>query len=148
MSRWPLTLASCVLATTLAIPTAARASHEIQNLLERINHHRAALGLPTLKWDDRLAAVARRHSNDMVRRQFFDHVNPDGDDPFVRMEHAGIRYSAAGENLASGQTIGAQVFEGWMRSRGHRRNLENRDFTRIGLAVSQRRWTCLLSRPR
>jgi len=137
-----------VFAVALPLSTQARATNEIQDLVDRINDHRAALGRTTLKWDDRLAAVARRHSSDMVRRDFFDHVNPDGDDPFDRMDHAGIRFSSAGENLAWGQSTGAQVFEGWMNSRGHRHNLENRDFTHIGIGLYQRRWTCLMSRPR
>ena len=137
-----------VLATALVLPPRAHAVSQIQDLIDRINDHRAAIGRPTLRWDDRLAALARRHSADMVRRDFFDHINPDGDDPFDRMDHAGIRYSTAGENLAWGQTTGAQVFDGWMNSRGHRKNLENREFTHIGIGLYQRRWTCLLSRPR
>jgi len=146
--RSTIALALFVLAMALPMATVARAANEIQDLVERINDHRAALGRPTLKWDERLAALALRHSTDMVRRDFFDHINPDGDDPFDRMDHAGIRFSRAGENLAWGQATGAQVFEGWMNSGGHRHNLENRDFTRIGIGLYQRRWTCLMSRPR
>lgn len=137
-----------VLAAALVLPPRAQSVSQVQDLIGRINDHRVATGRPTLQWDDRLAALARRHSVDMARRDFFDHINPDGDDPFDRMDHAGIHYSTAGENLAWGQTTGAQVFEGWMNSRGHRKNLENREFTRIGIGLYQRRWTCLLSRPR
>jgi len=145
--RAPILRALFVLVLALTSAPAARATNEIQDLVDRINHHRAALGRPVLKWDQHLAAVARRHSTDMARREFFDHVNPDGDDPFDRMRHAGIHFTSAGENLAWGQATGAQVFEGWMNSRGHRHNLESRDYTRIGIALYRRRWTCLLSRP-
>jgi uncharacterized protein YkwD len=83
----------------------------------------------------------------MTRRRFFSHTDPDGRDPFDRMRRAGIRFQAAAENLASGQVTGARTFEGWMGSPGHRRNLENCVYTRIGIGLHRGRWTCLLSRP-
>lgn len=121
---------------------------EIRDLVARINRHRRALGCPALRWDDRLASVALEHSEDMARRRFFSHTNPDGRDPFARLRRAGVRYRAAAENLASGQTTGAETFEGWMGSPGHRRNLEDCDYTRIGIGLHRGRWTCLLSLPR
>src|SRR5262245_19984545 len=53
----------------------------IQQLVnaERVNHK-----LPPLKIDERLANVARGHSADMARRNFFDHINPDGKNPTER----------------------------------------------------------------
>jgi len=44
--------------------------------------------------------VARALSEDMIARDFFDHVNPDGEDPFDRMADVGITYQTAGENFA------------------------------------------------
>jgi uncharacterized protein YkwD len=120
---------------------------EIQDLVARINRHRRAIGCPTLRWDDRLAAVALRHSQDMARRRFFSHTNPDGRDPFDRLRRARVRYRAAAENLAAGQITGAETFDGWMGSPGHRRNLEDCDYTRIGIGLHRGRWTCLLSLP-
>ena len=120
---------------------------QIQDLVARINRHRRALGCPTLRWDDRLAAVALRHSQDMARRRFFSHTNPDGRDPFDRMRRSGIRFRAAAENLAAGQITGVETFDGWMGSPGHRRNLEDCDYTRIGIGLHRGRWTCLLSLP-
>ena len=38
-----------------------------------------------------MATVARRHSEDMARRGFFDHRNPDGLDPTQRARTAGLR---------------------------------------------------------
>jgi len=121
---------------------------EIRDLVARINRHRRATGRPTVVWDDRLAQVAQRHGEDMARRGYFGHENPDGLDPFDRIEKAGIRFQAAAENLASGQRTGAETFEAWMHSRGHRENLEGRDYTRIGIGLYRGRWTCLLMRPR
>jgi uncharacterized protein YkwD len=120
---------------------------EIRDLVARINRHRRTIGCGTLAWDDRLARVAQRHSEDMAGRGYFSHVDPDGRDPFERMSGAGIRYHAAAENLAWGQRTGAETFDGWMSSRGHRKNLEACVYARIGIGLYRGRWTCVLSKP-
>lgn len=113
----------------------------VRQLVALVNWHRSSIGLQPLRWDDRLAAVARGHSRDMLRRGFFGHRNPDGEDPFDRLHEAGIRYRAAGENVAEGQATARQVFDAWMKSRGHRANIERRSFTHHGIGLEGRRWT-------
>jgi len=125
---------------------AAGAQAEVRDLVARIDRHRRSIGCGAIRWDDRLAEVALRHSQDMARRGFFSHVNPDGRDPFDRMRRAGIRFQAAAENLASGQRTGAETFDGWMGSRGHRHNLEDCVHTRIGIGLHRGRWTCVMAR--
>lgn len=156
----PWVLAGLLLACGCAAPaleTASAARHgssarsesitpEVFDLLSLINRHRRELGCRPLVWDHRLAALGLRHSEDMDRRHFFDHVNPDGLDPFQRMERAGLRYHAAAENLAMGARTGQEVFDGWMNSRGHRRNLENCIYTRIGLGRFENYWSCELAK--
>lgn len=83
-----------------------------------------------------LRCAARVHSKDMLDRGFFDHVNPDGETPFDRMELAGYDYSAAGENIAQGQTSADQVMASWMSSPGHCRNIMDPSFAEIGVGVS------------
>lgn len=58
---------------------------------ERANEARRSEGRGTLAWSDSMATVARRHSEDMARRTFFDHRNPDGLDPTQRARTAGLR---------------------------------------------------------
>ena len=120
---------------------------ETQDLVARINRHRRAIGCRRLAWDAQLARVAQRHSEDMAQRGYFSHVNPEGRDPFDRMGRAGVDFRAAAENLAMGQRTGEQTFDGWMGSRGHRKNLEECVYTRIGIGLYRGRWTCLLSKP-
>jgi hypothetical protein len=119
---------------------------EVQDLFQRINRHRHAIGCHPLEWDRRLARLALRQSEDMAHRHYFDHVNPDGLDPFQRMDHAGLRYYAAAENLAMGAVTGREVYEGWMDSRGHRHNLENCMLTRIGLGRYGDYWSCEMAK--
>lgn len=98
-----------------------------------INLYRAGLGLDTLEWDNRLFAVALGHSIDMRLRHFFSHINPDGNDSFVRLALAGIRYERAGENIARGQTSPASVMRSWLFSPAHRHNIENPCYSYQGI---------------
>lgn len=120
---------------------------EMRDLMARINRHRRTIGCRPLEWDERMARVAQRHSEDMARRGYFSHVDPDGRDPFDRMRRAGVRFQAAAENLASGQRHAAETFDDWMGSRGHRENLERCVYTRIGIGLYRGRWTCVMAKP-
>src|SRR5690242_7242362 len=51
---------------------------------ELINDVRVEHGVAALAYDERLAKIARGHSRDMVVRNFFSHVNPDGRDATAR----------------------------------------------------------------
>lgn len=55
-----------------------------QSIHERVNSEREAAGQSPLAWSDDLAALSRSHSQDMIHRDFFDHVNPDGQGPTDR----------------------------------------------------------------
>ena len=102
-------------------------------VLDLVNAERAKKGLSKLTWSDELANVARAHSKDMLNRKFFSHTNPDGQSPFDRMRAAGIRYSSAGENIAAGQRTPQEVVNAWMNSEGHRANILNASFTKLGV---------------
>lgn len=107
-----------------------------QNLFEITNALRVREGLHALEWDTLAAASARKHSEDMARNNFFAHTNLNGLDPFDRMERDGISYSYAGENLALGQFNAIFAHEGLMNSIGHRKNILNKGFTRLGTGVA------------
>jgi uncharacterized protein YkwD len=104
-------------------------------VLALVNVQRAAAGCGALTADPALAAVARAHSADMRDRHFFDHVNPDGLDPFARAAKAGL--VAHAENIAYGQPGPAAVMDAWMRSAGHRANILDCDLTRLGVGVAE-----------
>jgi uncharacterized protein YkwD len=126
---------------------ADRAS-DARRLADLVNRHRVSIGLEPLSWSSRAARVAMAHSQDMSRRKFFSHMNPDRKSPFDRLRDAGIEFRAAGENIASGQTTADEAFEDWIRSRGHRENIESPLFTHQGIAVHRNHWTQVLLKPR
>jgi uncharacterized protein YkwD len=76
----------------------------------------------------------------MASQNFFNHNSLDGRTPFDRLSEAGIRYMTAGENIALGQTSAASVLNSWMRSDGHRANILNPQFKRLGLGAASQRW--------
>ena len=120
----------------------------IQELLQLVNAKRRSVGCPELKWDSQVALVALKHSTDMVSHNFFGHTNRQGEGPFERLGEARIVFSAAAENIALGPRTGREVFEIWLRSPEHRKNMLDCRFTRHGVAYVQDRWTHLLFKPR
>jgi uncharacterized protein YkwD len=109
-----------------------------QGTLDLINGERAAAGLSALVMDEDARKVARAHSEDMVARGFFSHTNPDGLDPFQRIDAAGIPYVSAGENLAwnNAPAPAESAVTGWMASPPHRANILRPQFDRTGMGVA------------
>lgn len=83
-----------------------------------------------------LRCAARKHSRDMNDRDFFAHVNPDGEDPFDRMARAGYgSYLQAGENIAGGSDSPKATVDGWLASDGHCANMMSPAYTEIGVGA-------------
>jgi uncharacterized protein YkwD len=105
-------------------------------LLAEVNEDRAANGLAPLVMDDLLNTAAQFHAQDMADKQFFSHTNLDDWTPWQRMKYYGIEYQTAGENIAVGHDTPVQVEEAWMDSPGHKANILNSSFNRIGLGIA------------
>jgi uncharacterized protein YkwD len=72
----------------------------------------------------------------MRDRAFFDHVNPDGLDPFERAE-AAAQTNARAENIAYGEPDPAAVMAAWMNSTGHRANILDCGLRALGVGVAE-----------
>jgi uncharacterized protein YkwD len=105
-------------------------------LVEAMNRERAAAGLGPLRLNATLSAAAGDRIHDMFSKHYFDHISPDGVDPFVWVERRGYDYREIGENLAVGYPTASGVVDGWMHSTGHRENVLGRDFDEIGIAIA------------
>ncbi|HEX6849570.1 MAG TPA: CAP domain-containing protein, partial [Chitinophagaceae bacterium] len=103
-------------------------------MLQLINQERQKHGLKPLQPDAEMLQVARAHSQDMFARGYFAHDNPDGKDPFDRMRAANVQFAAAGENLALAQTVEI-AHVNLMNSPGHRANILNSSFGRVGIGI-------------
>ena len=93
-----------------------------------------------LKWNERLAAVARAHSLSMLKQHSFSHTDADGTTFSVRIKRAGIPWQASGENIAIYDTVGRaeSAFMNEPRFQdNHRGNILNASYTDVGIGVVQ-----------
>ena len=84
--------------------------------------------------DQRLVAVARAHSREMLALGYFEHVSPVGGAPEVRLKTAGIYANRSGENIAYAPSV-TDAHAGLMSSDSHRRNILDPLFTRVGIGA-------------
>ncbi|MFV2179654.1 sigma-70 family RNA polymerase sigma factor [Actinomadura sp. LOL_016] len=123
-----------------------------QQVVRLVNAERARAGCGPLRASPALHEAARKHSSDMAARRVLDHRGAGGADPGDRITAAGFRWSAYGENIAQGQPTPARVVSSWMGSQGHRANIVNCGFSRIGVAVARGPggpwWTQVFATPR
>ena len=111
------------------------------------NEVRRRHGAPALTWEASLQDVARDHSADMLRRNYFSHLTPENRTPRDRVS-SGYPFSLSmtGENIWSGtghdsentDHLARLIVNNWMSSAGHRKNLLNPKFTDIGVGVAAR----------
>ncbi len=87
-------------------------------ILAHTNAQRARYGLRPLILDFGLLGSARRHANWMSRNHTMQHTS-----------------AAVAENIAMGQNSPQEVVNSWMNSSGHRANMLNSGYSRIGVAA-------------
>lgn len=99
-------------------------------LLDGHNEFRSKNGKTPLILNSKLTLAASEHSSDMAKRQILSHFGSNGSTMGIRIRAAGYNFSAAGENVAEGQTTVEDVMRSWINSSGHRANIlgNYRDF--------------------
>ncbi|WP_138753172.1 CAP domain-containing protein [Paenibacillus sinopodophylli] len=111
-----------------------------QQVLQIVNAERSKAGLGGLSMDDKLANMAMVKAKDMSDNNYFDHNSPTYGSPFDMMKQFQITYRSAGENIAKGQPTAERVMNDWMNSPGHRANILNGSFSKIGVAYYNGSW--------
>lgn len=107
-----------------------------RQLVDLVNTERAKVGCAPLRIDPKLHAAAQKHTDDMVARAFFDHVNPDGARADARLSAAGYRWSQWGENLDRGPSAPGTVVSRWMDGGIHQSNMLDCGFKDVGIGVA------------
>lgn len=111
------------------VPVDARA----QAVVDLCNSSRRANGVNNmLSIDPVLTLAANIRAKEIY--QSFSHTRPNGTSCFTVYNEVGYSYMAAGENIAAGYTSPESVMEGWINSPGHRANILNASFNKIGVA--------------
>ena len=105
-----------------------------QTNIERVKH-----SLPPFVWDSDLVRMARLHSENMARSNFFSHMTPQGARLRDRARAVGIvQYTVLGENIAYNlgyDDPGAFAVERWMISPGHRANILSPEFQAMAVGT-------------
>jgi uncharacterized protein YkwD len=132
-------LVSVISLLLLAPGYAQHAQSVEQRIFQAINQVRQENKLAPLKWNTKIADVARAHSIRMATKRFFSHEDPKYGGPDNRLSTAGIAWRRCGENIFEeyGERDPVQsAVRGWMQSSGHRKNILTREFTHTGIGVS------------
>jgi uncharacterized protein YkwD len=114
----------------------APAISQSKQILTYVNQYRRSKGLPALKPSSFISSVALQHSRDMLSGK-----TPFGHEGFnARINQISARLGhlhVAAENVASGPMGAREVVDGWLKSPGHRRNIEG-DFRLTGIGLAAR----------
>lgn len=114
-----------------------RIEHQIHQL---VNQERQLKRKPLLKWNETLAAEARRHAENLAGEGLFSHVDPARGDIDARLNQMKIDWRRCGENLYEGN-IGDPAVEAvraWLKSPGHRKNMLDSGFNEAGVGAAVR----------
>jgi uncharacterized YkwD family protein/spore coat assembly protein SafA len=136
----------------ITIPEASPLKSLESEVVRLVNVERGKRGLPLLAENWQLSRVARLKSQDMIDKGYFSHISPTYGSPFAMMEDFGLRFAAAGENIAEGQRTPQEVMNAWMNSAGHRANILSAAYTQIGVGAAKAAngtlyWTQMFIRP-
>lgn len=135
--------------------------YELEKEVHRlVNLQRTKNGLSPLIWDDKIAIIAREHSQDMAENNFFSHYNLRGEGPtergerhgyFCRKDYGSYYTYGLAENIAQtpiysnvagcGSTTNLEslaecIVSGWMSSQGHRENILTSTYTKTGVGIA------------
>ncbi len=113
--------------------TDASVTNYESEVIRLVNEIRVKNGLNALTADWELSRVARIKSQDMKDNNYFSHTSPVYGSPFNMIKNFGISYKSAAENIAKGQSTPQAVVNAWMNSSGHRANILNSSYTKIGV---------------
>jgi len=114
-----------------------------KEVLALVNEQRAAAGVAALVLDTKLSEVATAKAQDMYDNNYFSHTSPTYGSPFDMLKTFGVSYRTAGENIAYGQRSAQQVMTDWMNSSGHRANILNASYTKLGVGYVNGKWVQL-----
>lgn len=103
-----------------------------EELICYVNQERRKNGLNELKLDSTLNSYASIRAKEIEKK--FDHTRPNNKlfNSIIK-----INYSTAGENIAAGQYSAKKVFDAWMNSPGHKKNMLCKDYKKMGIALYQ-----------
>ena len=111
------------------------ASITSENLIKLVNQSRVNAGLKPLNINLILTKAAQKKAEDMAKRGYFSHNDPDGKPGYSLIGESGYNYNLAAENLAEGYSDSESINNAWLNSESHRKHLLSSDYQDTGIAV-------------
>lgn len=108
-------------------------SETIDEITYLINQARLAQGKGSLQIDPTLCEIAQERAYEITKE--FSHTRPNGENCFDIMDEYDYQFTAVGENIAAGQKDESEVMTDWLNSPGHRRNIMNGKFNKVGIGL-------------
>jgi uncharacterized protein YkwD len=127
--------------TAGATSTAAKMVELERAAFELLNQKREENRMRPLAWNDKIAAVARIHSQNMAQYKFFGHRGMDDKRVGERADDMQLRgWRAIGENIAYNRGYKDPIekaVDNWLNSQSHRQNLMSDEWmeSAVGIAV-------------
>ncbi len=121
-----------------------------QKLLKLVNDARARgcrcggryyKPVPPVKWNNQLERAAKKHSRYMQQRNILSHAGRGGSDAGSRISKEGYNWMSYGENVAAGYPTEEAAIKGWLKSKGHCKNIMSGKFKEMGMARSGQFYT-------
>lgn len=106
-----------------------------KDVLSLVNQERVANGLSPLELDNTLTKAANARAKELSDK--FSHTRPNGSSWSTILKEYNISYRYTGENIAVGQSSAKAVMNSWMNSSGHRANILNTNYQKIGIGYYQ-----------
>lgn len=106
-----------------------------EQVVELVNQERTKAGLSAVTLDQNIASAALVRAKEIETS--FSHTRPNGSKFSTALTEQGVTFKGAGENIAWGQKSPEAVMQAWMNSEGHRANILNKNFTKIGVGYYQ-----------
>lgn len=101
---------------------------ELANIARKDNGTSSSLIL-----DPTLTEAAQKRAEELIK--LFSHTRPNGSQFLTVLKEYNITYNTSGENIANGQVDADDVMKSWLNSPGHRANILNGKFGKIGVGV-------------
>ncbi len=105
---------------------------------EYSNEYRLNNKITALSENDKLNLSAKKKAKDILEKQYFDHISPEGLSVEDLGREVGYDFILLGENLAMGDFENPrELVDAWIESTGHRENILNHSYTETGVAVER-----------
>ena len=107
-----------------------------KEIFRLVNEHRKAIGLKPLVMNDVISRAAEDHSKNMADEKIsFSHINLD---ERVAKINKQLKQGANAwaENVATGQRSAKEAVGTWLKSQGHKENIEG-DYNQTGIGIAK-----------